>query len=569
MNKCAVIIGVNKVHGLPTLSAAVKGAKHFESWAGSQGYDSKLFIDDVEPVTISQIKNSIKQFVEERIYSIMIIYFAGHGILKGPCDEQWLLSEAPLDSNEAVNVQASRFLSRNAGIPHIVFISDACRSHPDSYLMGGVIGSVIFPNILVNQNPCSIDMFYATIPGNPAYEVKSNTSKNYKGIYTDCLVKGLNGADRDIITWVNGDCVVEAYPLSKYLEEVVQERIENFNIGLNQFPDAEITSRAPKYLSIIADGSEMTVGSPKIEEERKNNLVYLNVIDSRDPEVTFKNYTSEIEDSINFIINSKGKESSEIRTGFTIVGASDVEPVCRSDFNVFSENDSYQINITPLHSNDYDYPLTLLLKIDGKSIPLAVLPDFIGTVVIEKDQIANVNYLPSENSYKFDLAVERTEEMNKRRALIATAARNGTFRIKGDMFSVIWAASYLRQNKATDPTLGLYASYAYAQAGNIKQVNSIYRYMRREREPVLFDIIMFNAIDNKLKVSINKLQSMRKIAPFCPLLTQGWSYLSIDYKKFDSILQELAGYLIPGLWTTFNKEGTKIVEKYINEGKIL
>lgn len=93
--------------------------------------------------------------------------------------------------------------------------------------------------------------------------------------------------------------------------------------------------------------------------------------------------------------------------------------------------------------------------------------------------------------------------------------------------------------------------------------------MRREREPVLFDIIMFNAIDNKLKVSINKLQSMRKIAPFCPLLTQGWSYLSIDYKKFDSILQELAGYLIPGLWTTFNKEGTKIVEKYINEGKIL
>lgn len=132
--KCAVIIGVNKTGGLPVLSAAVSGAEDFDKWAVSQGFDTFLLTDkDDSVVTVKMIKDAVAGFVNQKVYEQMIVYFSGHGILKSAMDEYWLLSEAPVDSNEAVSVQPSRFLSHRCGIPNVVFISDACRSVPWSF----------------------------------------------------------------------------------------------------------------------------------------------------------------------------------------------------------------------------------------------------------------------------------------------------------------------------------------------------------------------------------------------------------------------------------------------------
>ena len=174
----------------------------------------------------------------------------------------------------------------------------------------------------------------------------------------------------------------------------------------------------------------------------------------------------------------------------------------------------------------------------------------------------NVNYTPSRGTRRYEEMLRNGEDLhlNERRAKVISAARFGKFRPTGSSDSLIVEASYLRSSKAFDPTLGLYAAYAYAQAGDYRAVKSVYDYMAREPEPVLFDVAM-------LKVLFEPESEIGETSPSCPLLTQGWSYLSINYKLFPKILRELSSHLLPGLWTTFTPTGTGIFENFITQKK--
>ena len=146
MNRAAVVIGVDKAGDLPALRAAASGAKAVATWARDQGYDVQLFTDATGPVAGKPIKDAISRLVASRTYELILVYFGGHGILRGPDSEYWLLSDAKMDSNEAVNVSGSVYSARNSGIPHVVFISDACRSRPAKAWQSNIQGCVIFPN---------------------------------------------------------------------------------------------------------------------------------------------------------------------------------------------------------------------------------------------------------------------------------------------------------------------------------------------------------------------------------------------------------------------------------------
>jgi hypothetical protein len=75
-----------------------------------------------EPVTAADVRRWIRAFVDLGTVEQLIVYFAGHGVNLW-LGEYWLLSGAPDDPNEAVNMRASADLARYCGIPHVVFIS--------------------------------------------------------------------------------------------------------------------------------------------------------------------------------------------------------------------------------------------------------------------------------------------------------------------------------------------------------------------------------------------------------------------------------------------------------------
>src|SRR6185295_12020013 len=99
---------------------------------------------------------------------------------------------------------------------------------------------------------------------------------------------------------------------------------------------------------------------------------------------------------------------------------------------------------------------------DGRGIPLAIIPEYIGTVSLEEGRVVNVSYTPSRNSNRYTDYQPVAEEVEKRRAVIAVASRKGHFLL--DPAKASEDAAYLRTLKNLDPTLGIYAAYAYSQA---------------------------------------------------------------------------------------------------------
>jgi hypothetical protein len=568
MKKCAVIIGVNKTGRLPALSAAVSGAKEFAQWATGQGFDIKLHTDEQAPVNSTAVRASVRAFVDAKAYSLMVIFFAGHGILKSATDEQWQLSDAPDDPNEAVNVQGSRMLARKTGIPHIVFISDACRSVPNDPLVTEVSGSVIFPNLSPADTSSDIDMLYATMPGSPAYEAREDVAiQNYKGLYTTCLLEGLSGKVPGIISKIGQNELafgaVLSYELKEHLKKAVPEAAEKISLTLKQNPDGEVTSRSPKYLARIANVNVLSgvkglkhsaAPGPDHAAAHPQTLKELIVNNAGDKDMPG------IEAGMAKMINAKGRESFETRTGFTVIGESDFHVIADpARFDLFQESGVMNIRIRDEQAR------TIFIALKNRNlVPLAVLQGFIGTVVVDNDAVLTVNYTPSRGTPKYNMAETRSSAVEERRALITTAAHLGLFRPEGDPLMLIETASYLRNEKAFDPTLGLYAAYAYAQAGNAEGIRSILEYMQKEPEPVLFDVTMLGMLNNAIKPGQEPVS-----APFCPLLTQGWSYLSIDYELFNPVLKELARYLVPGLWTTFNEKGSHIIFQQLDKQAII
>lgn len=560
IKKCAVVIGVDKAGNLPVLSAAAKGATEFAQWAKSQQFDTVLITDETEPVEISHIKKAVSKFINADIYTHILIYFAGHGILKAPNDEHWLLSDCPDDPNAAVNVTASRYLASNTGIPYVTFVSDACRSVPGNTTLSAVSGGFIFPNMKSHGPMPEIDMFYASRPGDPAYEALDRTAeaKQYKAIFTNCMLDGLHGNVDEVKRLApeisNNDAFVFPYELKKYLEKEVPLAAEAVKITLTQKPSIEVASHPPSYLSKFPLINQTPPDNPiknlakkdrRKEEEHKRQLDEIDIAEMIE-------YISA--DNIKKISAANGfhlrdiKNDMVIDTGFVVPRHFKFETIPHSSNNrIVHKGEDIFIEI------DKNLKSIILVGTEGMGTVLGVLPGFMGYISIENDRIVDVNYIPTRTNDRYDEFMIENIGVQMRRGIAAAHVRNGTFMIEGRKSSIIRTASYLRNHKAFDPTLGLYAAYAYAQAGKRKEIKSIYDFMLKEPEPVLYDVMMLASLESQFAVSL------ARTVPFCPMLTQGWAYLAINSELNNGLLRELRTTLLPGLWTTFNKDGVKII----------
>jgi len=608
MKRAILAIGVDKTGQLPILRAAAAGAKKVDEWARGQGFDSTLLTDSTgQPVTLADIVAAVRSIVEKRTYGQLIVFFSGHGFLKGPDYEIWLLSGAPGNPNEAVNVPGSISLARNCGIAHIAVISDACRSLATSMSMGQVMGSVIFPNEQPRSPRPEVDLFYATLPGDPAMEVPPDKAAlEYRGIFTDCLLNGLTGKVAEVkcqLQEVGGaKIVVPSRPLKKYLEVAVPAAIGAVSIRLQQDPEIRVESDLPKYLAEFP----VTVGSPAsptrdvgpgpetrpdedggpqagdpgsisrvvkyfrserfIEVDRRGDSADVGYSDTLGAAPAGPQ-ASQFEESMKRILDAKGRASFETRTGFTVVGAS-VRSARATGTNcdVFEEGGAFQVRVymdtTTLPKSvrrPYLSCSTVIIFGDGTGACLAALPEYIGTVLVENGRVVAVNYTPSRYTERYPEYQAVEGELEKRRAFAAAAARQGLFRLeRADLGD---AARYLRMLKAVDPVLGIYAAYAYAQAGDYDGVKSVFRYMEGDWEPVPFDVALLAHKDGPWPEAF-------RYPPGMPMLTQGWALTGNMEISMQSPVLEARKHLIPSLWTTFAPQGAEILDDAVAKGEL-
>jgi hypothetical protein len=569
MKKCAIIIGVNKTGGLPVLNAAASGAREFARWASKQGYEVVLLTDEKgKAVTISDIKQAVRGFTQQGTFSQMIVFFSGHGILKSPDYELWLLSGAPADPDEAVNVPGSISYARNSGIPHVVVISDACRSSPDDLTLNSILGGIIFPNQPSKKIRPEVDVFYATRPGYPALEVPlADAVKNYHAIFTSCLLKGLGGTVQEVVEQVEDPplirWIIRSRKLKSYLEQEVPNIASKVSIKLQQDPEIRVESDLPNFMAEIAAPKGVTRGTrglpAKALESHATTFSFKELVEGYKQSQYFNrniSLSAEAEElaqesdfgpAMDRLMNARGRESFETRTGFTVIGARITRAIVASlGYKVFEEDNADHIRVHILDEQSSLARSALIQFDSGYGTALAVLPGFIGTVVVEDERIVNVSYTPSRHTDRYNEYETVANEIEKRRAFVAVAARHGSFHIEREK-----AAKYadsLREFKGFDPTLGLYAAYAYAQVGAFEQVESVYKFMRGEPEPIPFDVAL---LANRL---LKSSPGYKPVAPFCPMLTQGWALLEPFAKEMPEIIHQAGRHLVPALWTTFRPE---------------
>jgi len=568
--RAAVVIGVNKTGNLPVLQAAVSGAKSVAAWLTDEGFDVTLIVDDTQPVTASAIKQAVTALVDRGTLTQLIVYFSGHGMSFG-YNEYWLLTGAPDDGNEAVSVMECWELAHKSGIPNVIFISDACRSIPD-YNASLVRGTLIFPNrrLLPGSPRSEVDRFLATEPGAPSFEVRF-AADNYAGIYTSTFLDAFRNPRTEMMRTIDGKSVIPNIMLQDFLLKEVPLRFSNVDLQHTQYPDSRIESRDNNYIG-RALGSPTPVAASNLPRKATIRDVADHQLDLSGVATTssLRNFSPQVLEQAasdsgfhaaqKSILEAKSPESFETKTGFAINGAGVRAALAAGESvaDIVSPGGPDQPALVRI-SQARDRPATVgLMFEDGSGTVVAALPGFIGTLTVDNGRIISVTYLPSRSSYRWSEYAGDRKRLDELRALVSTAAKFGVFRIEGTRDEKTNAARRLadqiRVLKGTDPTLGIYAAYAYADANLTEQVQSVRAFMRGDLETDLFDVaLLADTISGK------RIEGPNDVVPFCPMLTQGWQLLRVKEVSLLERVEKARDDLRQALWTTFGPRGMDLI----------
>ena len=560
--RAAVVIGVDKPGKLPKLSAAASGAAMVGKWFKTEGFDVFPFLDSDRPVVARPIKKQIQQLVERGTLEQLVVYFAGHGFMNRQ-SEFWMLSECPEDANEAFSLVESVEQARRCGIPSIVLISDACRSLPHSMGVSQVVGSLIFPSEN-NPRPVKVDRLMATQPGRTADEVRVDASSTeYEGVYTSCLMRAYRQPDPDMVLALpDGQKVIPNRRLENYLAREVPKLVRAKNPAREQIPVTDVLSDESTYIAHVAADYILNPAPAKRSANLFDVVSYqLDKIQGRAPNVT----TGPSGDEVDAVAATSGFDATKstilraasgpprdhIETGF-IVSGTDLKAV------VVGPNVRAEIapgNVVRIESQRPAASVALHFA-DGSGTVIPALRHFAGHIVVRGAGVTTVNY---------DMYGASPPFVNELRAVVATAAKFGVFRIQGDgnerKERARQIGDTIRMGKGADPTLGLYAAYAYNDADLIKQVRSVKDFIHSNLNVDLFDIAM-------LAGDLNGKSAREDVFPFCPMLSQGWEFLRVKDVRMPESLRDIRNHLVPALWTTFDPRGMELVSDALKNGKI-
>jgi uncharacterized protein YraI len=450
MNRAVVLIGVQKAYNLPVLQAVLAGVDGMEEWALSQGIPSariKKITDKDERVTPQLIKDAVNKLLEPGDLDQLIIYFAGHGVNIGYA-EYWLLSEAIIDSDAAVNVKASEERARSSSVPHVVFISDACRTAAAGIQAQGILGSTIFRNPPAPGPAKPVDLFFATQVGDPALEIKdpNEAAQGFKAVYTEALLEALRGQRPEIAepdSEAGGD-VIRPWPLQDFLEKELPIRVYQATLGQNprsQLPEARITSRPSKtWISLVpttVDGSSPPkfAGPPPDDARKHSELTKLacnrttlatrallvergsglemamtsiplaESISRSDLDV-FSKTNRRFRDDVRSLSQPFGSLHMETRCGFKIRGARIAKCTGSMESHVFDDGTGAHTMVAEHSACSY-----LLEFQNGTGALLPAIGGFLSTLTFKDEQLIDVAYEPSEYTDRWSEYESRADDI--------------------------------------------------------------------------------------------------------------------------------------------------------------
>lgn len=591
--RAAIVIGVNRSAGLTHLQGSVPGAQKVSNWLKSEGFEVSTLTDDKSPLKLDDVYQEAKRLINLGTLNQLIIFFSGHGI-NFFTDEYWLLSGAPENPNEVISVKNAIQYARWTAIPNVVFISDACRTPPEDISLRQLRPGSLFPTLKPTSIDVEVDRFFATLPGDPALELSFSKNTKRHGVFTEAFLDAYKFPDAEMVSVINGIQVIPNRSLKRYLTREVPKRVLQVTVKKTQLPQSIIESGDETYIGRYYQKLGTTPKAPKPPNVTLTDVANfalkgagLSSLKTDTKEVFTTSKLEEASISIGFqsakdtILNAsrdtEGRRRFETQTGLNIYGAelkSVTTNPLKLDAGIFTKSNApgrpWIVRLHPVEGS------VLLRFQDDSGAIVACLPGYIGTVVVKESGVASVSYEPSKGG---DLDVPNPSikaKLQELRSAVAVAARFGTLNFQGPNSARKQSAKEfgdkIRELKRIDPTLGIYAAYAYSDAGLIDYVQSVHTYMRRDlsvhlsvngsirrKKTDIFDVSM---LSGNLPATLNN-PSINTV-PFCPMLSQGWNLMTVHDVKIDPFLDHARSFLRPALWSTFRPEIMDDLENYMS-----
>ena len=529
MNKAAVVIGVNKTGGLTPLGSAADEAERVARWLAGEGFDVKKLTDAKHPVTSAAVVKAFDAIVTvPPRYHLLVVYFSGHGYWQSRSDI-WLLSGAPKQTAEAINLRTAIDLAKYSGIPNVVFVSDACRSIPN--VRGGayVDGVAAFPNHDDISSESKVDFIKATSEARPAYEGK--IAGTPRSVLTAALMAAFEDPEDSMVRQVVEDGRnIEVVP-NRRLESFLQRKVDALLAGIDPNASQQVVVNVPSSEDVyiarvhrprrstgaVPPGEAGAISAPSPQPPQPGA-----------PAPTAGDGVRAVVDAINNTLSTRGftpgraselllptdagtearlrrrmpdqqHDHFESQTGFFIQGAVAQRAVAsRSHPDLVAEvldpgdGQSRPAVVRVRHVTATIVPQGHVVSVgvqfaDRRCVVLAGLAGYVGHVAVKAEGVSNVSYVPSSNHWRWGEYLRRKDEVDWLRAMVALAIDGDAFQLRSEREAMA-LAERIRLYKGIDPTLGLYAAHAFSQAGNDRQVLSVLEYMREDIRAELFDV---------------------------------------------------------------------------------
>lgn len=579
MSRAGVFIGVDRTGHLQELTDASAGARRMFDWAVSQGMaanqQARLITDEGgQKVTPDRIADAIAELLKLGLDQL-IVYFAGHGVNISRT-EHWLLSDAPSKPYAAVNVTGSVELARYCGARHVAIFSDACRVAPQGIQAQGVRGVEVFPNEPTGERSRPVDVFYACLLGKTAAEIPDAAlaAGHYKALYTTVLLEALGGKLADVLERdaqaEDGSRIVRPTRLEAYLEAELPRRIRDGGLlgKVNQSPDAVLIASDLTWISRVpapddaappaTRSASLPVPDPLRAATRRivrsaaqgDTVMMRAAIDGARSAAT-----RNIVDAADQVLAPFGPDHMETECGIKVRGASVVAAECAfADAVILGQRpgDAGSVVRVNMHGSK---AASVLLRFDsGLCTVIPALQGYLAALTFNEGDLVDVAYEPSSNSHRVAEYAGRVDEIRLLRSVAAAASREGRFRL--DAADADGLARRMQLLKGVDPTLAIYAAYAYHDLQAVERLQLMYDFMRDDLQAALFDVALLarRLLDQTVGLSSG-------VVPFAPLLSQGWSLLRANRVTLPHGLDELHATLQDSLWSLYDDRGAGIISR--------
>jgi hypothetical protein len=586
------------------LGGATNGAKDFLAWADACGYETTLVSDEDAPVTMAGLRASLETALgatsNPSIFRL-IIYFAGHGVIREAEEGLWLLSDWK-DELRAVAVEILKRRLAKYGAQQVTIISDACRSLPNSIEVMDLVADAVLKSGPCDLNPAmAVDKFIAAQDGAAAFMLPGADPEDDRCLFTGVLLEGLWGQSPAAYSKIETDKVT-SNSLGAYLRAEGASRASAYGLTLNPnvaptFPEGEnyyydkvAGPAAPLPRPWPSPGSFQTQSSDEVLfQDDASDEQDTSPFAHRGLPPGALGRMSPPRASIGFEVGGKGWDTRRAtppqnypeRQSMTF--AMDTAPRRLLAPQGLSAASAAQGRWWRLTTPDEDRigPTPLLIDLgDNLVAAITSFPHMTADLRIEKRGVSRLIYRPWNMSRSFLDEVEAAFDALDDGDLSITDASD--------------LAVALRRNKHVDPVLGVISAYLYDAVGDIESIRRMAAFYIERRQPIPYDIALLGELPAR-RTSTGFVADVPNIAAraartpseahhswatsampaatgivagYWPWMRQGWAYLEDPSDAEATLilpgLADIAEHLRPARFSTMTNRGAALLARLLD-----